>query len=94
MGRLDQEARRWQERNAQLLSKVCCCHHNLLIFFIDNSKYDRIDPAEVQALNDEISRLKAEMASVESKQTEAESAAATQAARVCVHISLPILHQY
>lgn len=49
-------------------------------------KYERIDPAEVQALNDEIARLKAEAASAEAKQKEAESAAEAQAARVCVHI--------
>ncbi|PIL22755.1 transporter [Ganoderma sinense ZZ0214-1] len=37
---LENESRRWQERNAQLLSK-----------------YDRIDPAEVQSLKDEIAQL-------------------------------------
>ncbi|KII91087.1 hypothetical protein PLICRDRAFT_28915 [Plicaturopsis crispa FD-325 SS-3] len=41
--RLEEENRRWQERNTQLLSK-----------------YDRIDPAEVQALKNEIEQLKAE----------------------------------
>ncbi|TFK40767.1 hypothetical protein BDQ12DRAFT_679995 [Crucibulum laeve] len=55
--RLEQESRRWQERNAQLLSK-----------------YDRIDPAEVQALKDEIERLKAEIAKYESTSVEAEAA--------------------
>ncbi|KAI0736332.1 hypothetical protein C8Q72DRAFT_803970 [Fomitopsis betulina] len=39
---LEDESRRWKERNAQLLSK-----------------YDRIDPAEVQSLKDEIERMKA-----------------------------------
>lgn len=46
-------------------------------------KYDRIDPAKVQALNDEITSLKAEAASAEAKQKEAESSAEAQAARVC-----------
>ncbi|TFY64347.1 hypothetical protein EVJ58_g2677 [Rhodofomes roseus] len=39
---LEDESRRWKERNTQLLSK-----------------YDRIDPAEVQSLKDEIERIKA-----------------------------------
>lgn len=43
-------------------------------------KYDRIDPAEVQALNNEIARLKAEVISVEEKQKE-------EATLVCVHVS-------
>ncbi|KAJ7288015.1 hypothetical protein C8J57DRAFT_504703 [Mycena rebaudengoi] len=41
MKRLEEENRKWQERNTQLLSK-----------------YDRIDPADVQSLKDEIERLK------------------------------------
>ena len=85
MERLDGESRRWQERNAQLLSKVCCNTfmklYGLLIFF--KMKYDRIDPAKVQALNDEITSLKAEAASAEAKQKEAESSAEAQASRVC-----------
>ena len=51
-------------------------------------KYDRIDPAKVQALNDEIASLKAEAASAEAKQKEAESSAVAQAARVCGYISV------
>ncbi|KAH9936573.1 uncharacterized protein B0H18DRAFT_974482 [Fomitopsis serialis] len=42
ISRLEDESRRWKERNSQLLSK-----------------YDRIDPAEVQSLKDEIDRIKA-----------------------------------
>ncbi|KAI6139407.1 hypothetical protein BKA82DRAFT_25515 [Pisolithus tinctorius] len=50
---LEGESKRWQERNAQLLSK-----------------YDRIDPAEVQSLKDEIDALKAQKAEVEKLVTE------------------------
>lgn len=50
-------------------------------------KYDRIDPAEVQALNDEIARLKVESASAQVKQKEAESTTESTAERVCVLIS-------
>ena len=54
-------------------------------------KYERIDPAEMQALNDEIAHLKAEAASAEIKRQEAESAAEAQATRVCIHIFF-VLH--
>ncbi|KZT67236.1 hypothetical protein DAEQUDRAFT_729270 [Daedalea quercina L-15889] len=47
--RLEDESRRWKERNSQLLSK-----------------YDRIDPAEVQSLRDEIERIKASKEETES----------------------------
>ncbi|KDR82878.1 hypothetical protein GALMADRAFT_58080 [Galerina marginata CBS 339.88] len=58
MQRLEQESRRWQERNTQLLSK-----------------YDRIDPSEVQALKDEITKLKAELSAAQEKLKEKESEA-------------------
>ena len=51
-------------------------------------KYDRIDPAKVQALNDEIASLKEEAASAEAKQKEAETSAEAQATRVCGYMSL------
>ncbi|KAF9452906.1 hypothetical protein P691DRAFT_659626 [Macrolepiota fuliginosa MF-IS2] len=57
--RLEEESRKWQERNAQLLTK-----------------YDRIDPAEVQALKDEIDRLKTQNTDLESKKAELETAEA------------------
>ncbi|KAL0058021.1 Protein mlp1 [Marasmius tenuissimus] len=55
--RLEEENRRWQERNHQLLSK-----------------YDRTDPAELQALKDEIEQLKTLKTELESdlKQRQAE----------------------
>ncbi|KAG5646523.1 hypothetical protein DXG03_003290 [Asterophora parasitica] len=53
LARLEDEGRRWQERNAQLLSK-----------------YDRIDPAEVTALRDEIEQLKAQKADIEKLKAE------------------------
>ncbi|KAL4250041.1 hypothetical protein ABKN59_004926 [Abortiporus biennis] len=53
--RLEDETKKWQERNTQLLTK-----------------YDRIDPAEMQSLKDEIDRLKAEIA--ETQKNAAESA--------------------
>ncbi|OBZ68761.1 Nucleoprotein TPR [Grifola frondosa] len=46
--RLENETRRWQERNSQLLTK-----------------YDRIDPAEVQSLQEEIEQLKTAKADLE-----------------------------
>ncbi|KAM5539450.1 hypothetical protein V8D89_006902 [Ganoderma adspersum] len=58
---LEDESRRWQERNAQLLSK-----------------YDRIDPAEVQSLKDEITQLQTQ--NLELK-TAAEQQAADTAAQ-------------
>ncbi|KAI0667763.1 hypothetical protein C8Q78DRAFT_1052496 [Trametes maxima] len=45
---LENESRRWQERNAQLLTK-----------------YDRIDPVEMQSLKDEITQLQARNAELE-----------------------------
>ncbi|KAH7885445.1 hypothetical protein F5I97DRAFT_1885511 [Phlebopus sp. FC_14] len=50
---LEGEGKRWQERNAQLLSK-----------------YDRIDPADVQVLKDEIESLKSQKADMEKLITE------------------------
>ncbi|KAG7088185.1 hypothetical protein E1B28_012203 [Marasmius oreades] len=47
--RLEEENRRWQERNQQLLSK-----------------YDRTDPAELQALKDEIQLLQTQKSGLES----------------------------
>ncbi|KAI9059234.1 hypothetical protein FKP32DRAFT_1606262 [Trametes sanguinea] len=60
---LEDESRRWQERNAQLLTK-----------------YDRIDPAEVQSLKDEISQLQARNAELEAivEQQKAEIASQQQ----------------
>jgi nucleoprotein TPR len=94
MERLDGEVRRWQERNTQLLSKVRCGLDEALesADILQLTKYERIDPAEVQALNDEIARLKAEAASAEAKKKEAESDAESQAARACVHIC--VLYQF
>ncbi|KAI0826824.1 hypothetical protein BC628DRAFT_1319381 [Trametes gibbosa] len=46
---LENESRRWQERNTQLLTK-----------------YDRIDPAEVQSLKEEIAQLQTKNAELES----------------------------
>ncbi|KAJ7600871.1 hypothetical protein C8J56DRAFT_1019894 [Mycena floridula] len=62
--RLEEESRRWQERNSQLLSK-----------------YDRIDPAEVQALKDEIEKLKTEKGEAEASLTQRISALQENVAR-------------
>ncbi|KAF8967178.1 hypothetical protein BDZ97DRAFT_1917117 [Flammula alnicola] len=59
--RLEQESRRWQERNTQLLSK-----------------YDRIDPSEVQALKDEIAQLKTESSAAQEKLKEKETEVVAQ----------------
>lgn len=61
--RLEVESRRWQDRNAQLLSKVCTSLSVALFVyytFADAPQYDRIDPAEVQALKDQIEALEKE----------------------------------
>ncbi|KAF5382472.1 hypothetical protein D9615_003024 [Tricholomella constricta] len=55
LARLEDEGRRWQERNAQLLSK-----------------YDRIDPAEVAALREEIEQLKAQKEDLEKQKADVE----------------------
>ncbi|KAH0586397.1 Nucleoprotein TPR [Termitomyces sp. J132] len=57
IARLEEEGRKWQERNAQLLSK-----------------YDRIDPAEVAALRDEIEQLKSQKVELERLKIEADQA--------------------
>ncbi|KAF7348346.1 Protein MLP1 [Mycena sanguinolenta] len=64
MARLEEENRKWQERNTQLLSK-----------------YDRIDPAEVQSLKDQIEQLKAQVAVAESGKEEQEKAFRAQQER-------------
>ncbi|KAJ7432792.1 hypothetical protein B0H11DRAFT_2297225 [Mycena galericulata] len=61
MTRLEEENRKWQERNTQLLSK-----------------YDRIDPADVQSLKDEIEQLKTQVADAETGKAELEKAFQTQ----------------
>ncbi|KAF8132213.1 TPR/MLP1/MLP2-like protein-domain-containing protein [Mycena galopus ATCC 62051] len=61
MARLEEENRKWQERNTQLLSK-----------------YDRIDPAEVQALKDQIEQLRAQLVGAETDKEEKEKAFQTQ----------------
>ncbi|KAG9315951.1 hypothetical protein JVU11DRAFT_3605 [Chiua virens] len=47
---LESESKRWQERNAQLLSK-----------------YDRVDPAELQTLKEEVENVKAQKAELEKR---------------------------
>ncbi|KAF7314521.1 hypothetical protein MKEN_00925200 [Mycena kentingensis (nom. inval.)] len=59
VGRLEEENRKWQERNTQLLVK-----------------YDRTDPAELQALKDQIEALSAKLNEVEAEKTTLEAAAA------------------
>lgn len=61
LARLEDEGRRWQERNAQLLSK-----------------YDRIDPAEVAALREEIEQLKTQKAELEQQKAEVEQVSTTR----------------
>ncbi|KAH7927786.1 hypothetical protein BV22DRAFT_1060287 [Leucogyrophana mollusca] len=63
--RLEEESRRWQERNAQLLSK-----------------YDRIDPADVQSLREEIDNLKSQKAVLEKTMSEREEQTSGQSHRV------------
>ncbi len=62
--RLEEDSHKWQERNAQLLSKVCriIFIHGLVLRL---RQYDRIDPAEVQALKEQIESLNAAKAELE-----------------------------
>ncbi|PPR07761.1 hypothetical protein CVT24_003711 [Panaeolus cyanescens] len=62
--RLEQESKRWQERNAQLLTK-----------------YDRVDPAEIQGLKDEIAKLQAELTAAQAQLKEKETIQETERAR-------------
>ncbi|KAG6850340.1 hypothetical protein H0H93_014613 [Arthromyces matolae] len=57
ISRLEEESRKWQERNTQLLTK-----------------YDRIDPAEVSALRDEIEQLKLQKMELEKQKMESDQA--------------------
>ncbi|KAJ3826801.1 hypothetical protein EV361DRAFT_893712 [Lentinula raphanica] len=63
--RLEEENRRWQSRNQQLLSK-----------------YDRVDPSEIQAVKDENERLKAENTSLDSTSKERDQELAKTKSRV------------
>ncbi|KAI0629748.1 hypothetical protein C8Q77DRAFT_263303 [Trametes polyzona] len=64
---LENESRRWQERNAQLLTK-----------------YDRIDPAEMQSLKDEITQLQARNAELEATIEAQKAEIAAQVQRIHV----------
>ncbi|KAJ3731245.1 hypothetical protein DFJ43DRAFT_435652 [Lentinula guzmanii] len=68
--RLEEENRRWQGRNQQLLSK-----------------YDRVDPSEMQALKDEIERLKTEKSSSENATKEREDELVQTKSRVNIRLS-------
>ncbi|KAJ3528925.1 hypothetical protein NM688_g7928 [Phlebia brevispora] len=63
--RLEDEARKWQERNTQLLTK-----------------YDRIDPAEVQALKDQIAQLSSTNAELEQSTSSRQSTDAQKIAEL------------
>ncbi|KAF9220879.1 hypothetical protein BS17DRAFT_786120 [Gyrodon lividus] len=65
---LESESKRWQERNAQLLSK-----------------YDRIDPADVQTLKDEIETLKTQKADLEKRIAEHDTKDTETAYRVATY---------
>lgn len=69
--RQQEENRRWQERNSQLLSKVSICCFRFRILHIP-LQYDRIDPAEVQALRDEIELFKSQKVEIEQQKVEIE----------------------
>jgi hypothetical protein len=70
LSRLEDESRKWQERNSQLLSKVRLYKLDTPYAHQHQFKYDRIDPAEVQSLKDEIESLKVQKAEVERQKVE------------------------
>lgn len=59
---LENESRRWQERNAQLLTKVLPNVHGgpIICKLTVLVQYDRIDPAELQSVKDELEKVQAE----------------------------------
>lgn len=65
---LEDELRRWQERNASLLSKVSAPAIRRHVAVLTSIQYDRIDPAEVQSLKEQIETLTAAKASLEDAQ--------------------------
>jgi nucleoprotein TPR len=68
--RLEEENRRWQERNSQLLSMVSPFLLRLVLEDADiASQYDRVDPTEFQSLKDELENLRAEKSTLEAQQT-------------------------
>ncbi len=84
--RLENESRRWQERNTQLLSKVSTleitCDEGIND---DVCQYDRIDPAEVQTLKDEIETLKSEKTKVDQEASERDQVNASKV--YCIFLS-------
>ena len=73
LNRLEDESRKWQERNSQLLSKVRLLKVVAPHLYEHHFQYDRIDPAEVQSLKDEIETLKVQKADVERQKVELDS---------------------
>ncbi|OCH84090.1 hypothetical protein OBBRIDRAFT_808494 [Obba rivulosa] len=71
--RLEEENLKWKERNSQLLTKVS--HPRSL-------QYDRIDPAEVQSLKEEIEHLKTSKADLEREINQREEQIKSQAAKI------------
>jgi nucleoprotein TPR len=68
--RLEEENRRWQERNSQLLTKVMFRPFALDVEDADiASQYDRVDPTEFQSLKDELENLRTEKSTLETQQT-------------------------
>ncbi|KAG8214434.1 hypothetical protein J3R82DRAFT_9457 [Butyriboletus roseoflavus] len=65
---LETESRRWQERNAQLLSK-----------------YDRIDPADLQTLKEEAENLKTQKAELEKRLAEHEAKDSESASKIATY---------
>ena len=69
VARLEEENRRWQERNSQLLTKVRLFYLSLPLRVPTHAaQYDRVDPAEFQSLKDEIEKLKTEKSAWEAEQ--------------------------
>ncbi|KAF8443123.1 hypothetical protein L210DRAFT_3620711 [Boletus edulis BED1] len=65
---LENESKRWQERNTQLLSK-----------------YDRIDPAELQTLKEEVENLKTQKADLEKRLSERDAMDSESATKMATY---------
>jgi nucleoprotein TPR len=88
VARLEEENRRWQERNSQLLTKVGFLSVSPAVKYIrvltHASQYDRVDPAEFQSLKDEIENLKAEKSAWETERATHSSNSTEQQEKVII----------
>jgi nucleoprotein TPR len=88
VARLEEENRRWQERNSQLLTKVRLFMSCLLYYFLraltHPLQYDRVDPTEFQSLKYEVESLKGEKSAWETERATHTSQSTKQQEKVII----------